>query len=115
MEKLRDEQEILMALADTIIEIFALECAVLRAEKATATMSGNRAETMAAAVKVCAHQGSAEVSRAAGRAAAYTEQGKRLTGLLEKVELFCRYDPSGLLAAKKSLAAAAFEAEKYIF
>ena len=29
MEKLRDEQEILMALADAAIEIFALECAVL--------------------------------------------------------------------------------------
>ncbi|MGE5664113.1 MAG: acyl-CoA dehydrogenase family protein [Deltaproteobacteria bacterium] len=115
MERLRDEQEILMALADTVIEIFALESAVLRAEKAAAATSGNRAETMAAAVKVCAWLGSAAASRAAGQAAAHIEQGRRLTGLLEKIALFCRYDPSGLPAAKRSLAAAAFDAERYIF
>ncbi|HEY5996311.1 MAG TPA: hypothetical protein VIU29_04780, partial [Candidatus Deferrimicrobiaceae bacterium] len=75
----------------------------------------SRAEMMAAAVKVCACQGSAAVSRAAGRAAAYAEGGERLEGLLRKLELFCRYDPSGLLASKRSLAASALEAGRYIF
>jgi alkylation response protein AidB-like acyl-CoA dehydrogenase len=115
MEKLRDEQEILMALADAAIEIFALESAVLRAGKADAASPGSRADRMAAAVKVCACQGAAGVSRAAARAAAYTEEGKRLSGLLENIERFCRYDPSGLLQAKRSLAAAALEAERYVF
>ena len=115
MERLRDEQEILMALADAVMEIFVLESVALRAGKAAAASPGNRAETMAAAVKVCACQGAAAVSRAAARAAAYTEEGKRLTGLLGKIESFSRYDPSGLLAAKKTLAAAALDAERYIF
>ena len=115
MEKLRDEQEILMALADAAIEIFALECAVLRAGKAATTSPGSRAETMAAAVKVCACHGAAMVRQAAVRAAAYTEEGERLPGLLGGIESFCRYDLSGLLAAKRSLAAAALEAGRYIF
>ena len=115
MEKLRDEQEILMALADAAIEIFALECAVLRAGKTATSSPGNRAETMAAAVKVCACHGAAAVRQAAARAAAYTEEGKRLAGLVGRIESFCRYDSSGLLAAKRILAASALEAERYIF
>ena len=115
MEKLRDEQEILMALADAAIEIFALECAVLRAGRAATSSMGSRAETMAAAVKVCACQGAAAVSRAAARAAIYIEEGKLLSGLVGRIETFCRYDASGLLAAKRTLAAAALEAERYIF
>lgn len=115
MEKLKDEQEILMALADAAIEIFALECAVLRAGKAATSSPGSRAETMAAAVKVCTCHGAAAVRQAAARAAAYTEEGKQLAGLLGSIESFCRYDSSGLLAAKRVLAAAALEAERYIF
>jgi butyryl-CoA dehydrogenase len=115
MEKLRDEQEILMALADAAIEIFALECAILRAGKATTSSTGTRAEAMAAAVKVCACQGAAAVRQAAARAAAYTEEGKRLTDLMGRIESFCRYDSSGLLAAKRNLATAALEVERYIF
>jgi alkylation response protein AidB-like acyl-CoA dehydrogenase len=115
MEKLREQQEILLALADAAIEIYALECAVLRAGKAATSSTGSRAEAMAAVVKACAYQGAAAVSLAAARAAAYTEEGKRLTGLLEGIETFCRYDPSGLLTAKRTLAATALEAERYIF
>ncbi len=116
MEKLRDEQEILMALADAAIEIFALECAVLRAGKADAAFPGSSlAETMAAAVKMCACQGSTAVSQAAARAVSYIETGKRLMGLVERIETFCRYDASGLLTAKRTLAARALEAERYIY
>ena len=89
MEKLRDEQEILMALADAAIEIFALECAVLRAGKAATISPGSRAETMAAAVKVCACHGAAVVRQAAVRAAAYTEESERLPSLLGEIESFC--------------------------
>ncbi|TFG59046.1 MAG: acyl-CoA dehydrogenase [Deltaproteobacteria bacterium] len=115
MEKLRDEQEILMALAEAAIEIFAMESTVLRAGKASMASTESRAETMAAAVKVCAVGGAAAVRQAAARAAAYTEEGKRLAGLVERIETFCRYDPSGLLAAKRTLATAALEIERYIF
>jgi len=114
MEKLRDEQEILLALADAAIEIFALESAVLRAEKTAMVPTESRAESMTAAVKACSRQAATAVSEATGRAAAYIEEGKRLTSLAVRIDTFCRYDPSGLLAARRSLAAAALEAERYI-
>lgn len=115
MQKLRDEQEILMALADAAIDIFALESVVLRAEKTAMACKESRAETMNAAVKACARQAAAAVSESTERAASYIEEGKRLAGLVERIGTFCRYDATGLLAAKRSLAAAAFEAERYIF
>lgn len=102
-----------MALADAVIGIFVLESAVLRAGKAPGASPGSRAETMAAAVKVCAFQGAAAVYQAAARAAAYVEEGKRLARLAERIDAFCRYDASGLLAAKRTLASAALEAERY--
>jgi hypothetical protein len=55
------------------------------------------------------------VHQAAARADAYIEEGERLAGLVGKIESFCRYDSSGLLAAKRSLTTAALEAERYIF
>ncbi len=115
MEKLRDEQEILLALADAAMEIFALESVVLRAGKAAAASIGSRAKSMETAVKVCAWQGAEATRRAAARGAAYTEEGKRLTGLLERIERFCRYDPSGILPAKRALAERVLETERYIF
>jgi alkylation response protein AidB-like acyl-CoA dehydrogenase len=114
-EKLRYEQEILMALADAAIDIFALESVVLRAEKTVMAHTESRAETMNAAVKVCAHQAAAAVSESTVRAIAFIEEGKRLAGLVDRIGTLCRYDATGLLVAKRCLAAAAFEAERYIF
>jgi hypothetical protein len=97
------------------IEIFAMESAVLRAEKAATASAMIRAEAMAATVKVCACQGAAAMSQAAARAAAYIEEGKQLESLSERIETFCRYNASGLLIAKRTLAAGALKAESYIF
>ena len=40
MAKLADEQEVMGAIADMIIEVFAMESAILRAEKMSAASSG---------------------------------------------------------------------------
>ena len=78
-------------------------------------VAGTRAEAMATAAKVCACHGAEAVRQAAARAAAYAEEGEQLAGLVGRIESFCRYDSSGLLAAKRTFAAAALEAERYIF
>lgn len=56
----------------------------------------------------------ANVSESTVRAIAYIEEGKRLAGLVDRIGT-CRHDATDLLAAKRYLAAAAFEAERYIF
>lgn len=115
MEKLADEQEILMAAADIIIQIFAIESAVLRAEKISAGLSQSRREQLAAAVKVFTFNATEEAATAARKAAYFVEEGDTLTMILSGVRRFTKYDAGGLLSAKRTLAKAAIDAEKYLF
>ena len=112
MDRLKDEQEILVALADLAIYVFALESAVLRAQR-TVSGRGGRAEAVAAA-KVFAWS-AASASRAAAEKAAWCVGGEEARPLAEGIARFLRHDGTGLLEAKRSLAAAALEAERYIF
>lgn len=115
MDKIADEQEILMATADIAIQIFALESAVLRAEKALKVFSEGKQELLKAAVKVFAFNASEIVGTAARKGAFYVEEGDTLNMLLSGVRRFSKYDASGLLAAKRLLADASCEEEKYLF
>ncbi|MBD1400022.1 acyl-CoA dehydrogenase family protein [Pelobacter sp. M08fum] len=115
MEKISDEQEILIAAADIIIQIFAIESAVLRAEKISAGLSQARREQLAAAVKVFTFNATEEAASAARKAAYFVEEGDTLTMILSGVRRFTKYDAGGLLSAKRTLAKAAIDAEKYLF
>ncbi|MCD6580940.1 MAG: acyl-CoA dehydrogenase family protein [Desulfuromusa sp.] len=115
MEKLVDEQEIMMAAADIAIQIFAIESAVLRAEKMIDTLSSAKQEQLRAAVKVATFNATEVAASAAKKGAYMVEEGDTLTMILSGVRRFTKYDATGLLQAKRTLAAAASEAEKYIF
>jgi hypothetical protein len=115
MAAIKDEQEILLAAADLAINIFALESAVLRAEKILPALSDQRKASTLAAIKVFSFNASEKIASAARRAAFYLEEGDNLIMLLAGVRRFTKYDATGLLQSKRTLAAAAIEAEKYIF
>jgi len=115
MLKLAEEQEILLAAADMAIQIFALESAVLRAEKATRTASDNRRALLQAAVKSFAFTAAERAAGAARRAAYYVEEGDNLQMILSGVRRFTRYDATGLLQARRRLAEAVSAGEKYPF
>ncbi len=115
MDKLADEQEILMAAADIAIQIFALESAVLRAEKHFSEATEKRQELLRAAVKVFAFSATEIAGSAAKKGAFYIEEGDTLTMILSGIRRFAKYDATGLLAAKRLLAKAACEEEKYLF
>jgi hypothetical protein len=115
MDKIKDEQEILIAAADVAIEIFALESAVLRADKILPSLSEAKKAAVTAAVKVFAFEANERVGTAARKAAYYIEEGDNLTMLLTGIKRFTKYDASGLLKSKRLLADACIAAEKYIF
>jgi alkylation response protein AidB-like acyl-CoA dehydrogenase len=112
-ERLKDEQEVLLALADVAIQIFAMESAVLRAEKIGPRLSAERRALAEAAVKVFSFSAVEKVATAARRAVFFVAEGDQATMMLGGVRRFTKYDASGLLAAKRALAAAAVAAEKY--
>ncbi|HTG01499.1 MAG TPA: acyl-CoA dehydrogenase family protein [Nitrospirota bacterium] len=115
MMALKDEQEVLMAAADVAINLFAIESVVLRAEKIMPKLSDARKTTVNAAVKVFTFNALERTATAARKAANFIEEGDNLNMLLAGIRRLTKYDATGLLNAKRTLAAAAIEAEKYIF
>ncbi|HTG00836.1 MAG TPA: acyl-CoA dehydrogenase family protein, partial [Nitrospirota bacterium] len=115
MMALKDEQEVLMAAADVAITIFAIESAVLRAEKILPKLSESKKKAALAAVRVFTFNALEQAGTAARKAAYYIEEGDNLTMLLGGIRRFTKYDAAGLLQAKRALAAAVIEAENYIF
>jgi butyryl-CoA dehydrogenase len=114
-DAIKDEQEILLALADVAIQIFALESAVLRAERISPALSEARRALVAAAVKTFAFAAVERIATAARRAAFFVAEGDELAMILGGIRRFTKYDASGLLPAKRRLAAASIEAERWIF
>ena len=114
-EKIKDEQEVLLAVADVAINIFAIESALLRGEKMLPKQSEARKGAVIAAVKVFAFAATEKTASAARKAAYYIEEGDTLTMMLGGIRRYTKYDATGLLQAKRTLADAAIDAEKYFF
>lgn len=115
MNKISDEQEILLALADIAIYIFAIESAVLRAEKNIGKISEKKVALMEYAVKVFTFDAVEAISKAAKKAAIFVETGDNLAMILSGIRRFTKYNPENLLNAKRTLANEVIETEKYIF
>ena len=75
-EKVANEQEVLLALADVAIQIYALESAVLRAEKTSTSASESRRGLLKAVVEVCTFDAVTKLTSAALRGAVFVSEGK---------------------------------------
>jgi alkylation response protein AidB-like acyl-CoA dehydrogenase len=115
MTQLGDEQEILLTAADMVIQIFAIESVVLRAEKMYRSAGENKQKLLEAVVKVFAFNATETAGTAAKKGAFYVEEGDQLLMFLSGVRRFAKYDASGLLQAKRLLAKTACEEDKYLF
>jgi alkylation response protein AidB-like acyl-CoA dehydrogenase len=111
----REPQEVLLALADMIIGIFALESVVLRADKVFAAASGKKKELLKAVVRSAAFERAGRFQLAASRCGAYAVKGDRLKVLQKAIPRLCAYPAEGLLVEKQLLAEAAKESGKYVF
>jgi alkylation response protein AidB-like acyl-CoA dehydrogenase len=115
MDKLVNEQEILLTAADMAIQIFAIESAVLRAEKACRSASDSKKKLLEATVKVFVFNATEIAGTAAKKGAYFVEEGDTLLMILSGVRRFAKYDATGLLQAKRLLAQTVCAEEKYLF
>ncbi len=115
MDKLVNEQEILLTAADMAIQIFAIESAVLRAEKACRSASDSKKKLLEATVKVFTFNATEIAATAAKKGAYFVEEGDTLLMILSGVRRFAKYDATGLLQAKRLLAQTVCAEEKYLF
>jgi alkylation response protein AidB-like acyl-CoA dehydrogenase len=105
------EQEILLTLADMVIQIFALESALLRAEKSSIAATGTRQELYQAVATICTYGAKQQFVNAAEKCVAFIDQN----ALLKSIENKTMYKANSLLAAKRFIADATSQSEKYIF
>ncbi len=105
------EQEILLALADTAIQIFGLESAVLRAEKSSLAATEKKQELYRAVVTLCTFTARQHFVNAAEKCAVFLGNDSPLAAM----KAVTSYKTRGLLAAKQLIAKATSQAERYIF
>ena len=111
----RTEQELLLALADMVIAIFALESSLLRVDKVITESSTRKQELLQAVVRAAAFELSSRFQLAANRCAVYGVDCMTLISMQKTIAQLGSYPVADLLQAKQQLANAATEAGAYPF
>jgi alkylation response protein AidB-like acyl-CoA dehydrogenase len=105
---LEQEQEILSAIADMIIEIYAMESALMRARK---MKEGGIASDMTA---VLLRDALARVELAARAVLPSCAEGDTLRAQIALLRRFAKHDPIDSIAARRRIAARLIETERYV-
>lgn len=104
MAKLADEQELLMNLADILIEIYVAESCILRVEKIL-TQKGVEAEGPLTEIAMIYLHGAMDKIASRGREAIMTfAEGDELRLMLLGLKRFTRIEPYNLTAARRKVA-----------
>ena len=114
-DRIKEEQEVLMALADIAIHIFAIESVVLRASKIHGKLAPPGKEAVDAALKIFAFDTVETIAAAARKATFFLEEHGSQETLLEGIRQLVQYDASGLVTSKRKLAKTVLGSEKYIY
>lgn len=111
MQSLKDEQEILANLANIIIEVYALESALLRTKKA---LGKGAADNKVDMTTVYAEEALDRVRQNARAVFATMEEGEKLQKHLHLLDKITTYTPVNSKTIKRRIAARVIEAEKYL-
>jgi len=115
MTKLKHEQEILMNIADMIIELFAMESTLLRVEKKIAIEGEANAELEIAITKVFISDAVERVNLHGKHALQSFAEGDELRMMLMGLKRFTKLDPFNTKVARRAIADKVSEEEKYCF
>jgi alkylation response protein AidB-like acyl-CoA dehydrogenase len=113
-EKLADEQELVAALGNIVMDVFSMESSVLRAQKA-ASGNSQAAGAMADAARVIVNDGMDHVEREARRALAAVYEGDMLTTQWAVLKRFAKRAPVDTIALRRRVAAAVQAQDRYPF
>jgi hypothetical protein len=115
-EKLADEQEVLTITADIIIDVYAAESALLRAQAARLTASGvSPAELHADAAAVIVNDAAGHVEFATRNVLAAMAEGDMLRTLLAALRRVMKVTPVNAVAMRRRLADAVASRKGYPF
>ena len=114
-EKLADEQEVLMAAADIMIDVYGAESALARAQQQVRPKPDTTAALHAAAAQVFINDAAGRVEQAARTALAGMAEGDTLRTLLAALRRLLKVTPLNTIALRRELADAVVERKSYPF
>jgi alkylation response protein AidB-like acyl-CoA dehydrogenase len=103
-QQLKDEQEILMYLADMLIEIYVAESAILRAEKLTYMKEGNKKAPQSTLARIYLYHAMETIEKSAKEAIYAFSEGDEERMLLLGLKRFMKADPYNLKEARREIA-----------
>lgn len=113
MQKLAKEQEIIAYIADMIIEIFAMESALLRAQKKVAKDGEEKAALHVAATRIYVNDTLPRIDFWAKQILAAISEGEELRTQLMGIKKLAKYTPVNTVALRRQLAENAIPAARY--
>ena len=114
-EKLADEQELIGALANMVMEIYAMESCLLRAQKAAATKGEAPSSVMIDAARVFIADAAERAEHEARRAIAAVHEGDMLTTQMAVLKRFGKRAAPDTIALRRRVAAAVQAQDRYPF
>jgi len=114
-EKLADEQELIGALSNMVMEIYAMESCLLRAQKASAARGEAATAVMQDAARVFIADAAERVEHDAKRAIAAVNEGDMLTTQMAVLKRFGKRAAADTIALRRNVAAAVQAQDRYPF
>ena len=115
MMKLGDQQEVLMGIADIIIDTYAMECAILRAQKLVAAEGEDAAARYIDMTRVFCNDAVERIEARAKNTLAAMAEGDELRTLLAALRRFTKLTPMNTVVARQRIADVMIEANRYAY
>jgi alkylation response protein AidB-like acyl-CoA dehydrogenase len=112
-EKLSDEQELIGALSNVVMEIYAMESCLLRAQKAAAAKGEPASQTMIDSACVFINDAAERIEHETKRAIAGIHEGDMLTTQMAVMKRFAKRAPVDTIALRRRVAAAVQSQDRY--
>ncbi|MEN2768389.1 acyl-CoA dehydrogenase family protein [Ornithinibacillus xuwenensis] len=113
MQKIDNEQEILVNLADMVAEVYNMESAILRTEKALTKSGVDKNKQKLLYTQVYVQEAFNRIEADAKETLIAVEDGDNLRMMLSSLRKLTRHTPTNVIAKKREIAAEIIETEKY--
>jgi alkylation response protein AidB-like acyl-CoA dehydrogenase len=113
MTQLADQEEVVGALSDCVMEVYAMESAILRAEKLAAARGQAAAKQAIALARYYAAHAMEKIEMAARKVIAAVAEGDMLRTQMTIVRRFAKYEPANTIALGREIAQHVIAAGRY--
>jgi butyryl-CoA dehydrogenase len=113
MQAIQDQQEVMGAIADTVMEIYAMESAVLRAQKLVERNGEGVSDLALAMTRVYLAQAMEKIEAAARRVIANVAEGDMRRTQMAILRRLAKYEPYDVIALRQQIAEKMIERGKY--